>query len=294
MRNLKAAACVCGALTVALGAGACGGSGDSDDGGQAAATTGSTGGCTPKHPGLKTVHSGQLTVALYEAPPFATVKGGKLAGAEGDIIARIAALECLKPTPLMGSAAAAIPAITSGRADTAIGSWYRTAERAKVIALGAPVMKDQMAIVSKDGAIGTIPDLKGKKVGAVIGYLWVDDLKKLLGSSLKLYPSGDAMYRDLASGRLDALIDGVSGIKPQLGKTPVAGAAYKVPPADASVAASQQPGQPQFGVKKDNPALRQALDEDRAALQADHETEKLIVQNGFPAELADPGPPNEL
>jgi polar amino acid transport system substrate-binding protein len=299
MRRIKLATLLVVVLAL-LGLVACGGSddeksSDSGSGASPSADAADTGECKPKHPGLKTVKEGELTVALYESPPFATVKDGKLAGGEGELLNRIAEMECLKATPQNGQAAAVVPSITSGRADTGIGSWYRTAERDKIVLLGAPVMKDQMAIVSKEDAkIETVQALKGKKVGAVLGYLWVDDLKKLLGDDLKLYPSADGSYRDLAAGRIDAAIDGVSVVQLQLKKTPVPGAFSLAAPPDDAVKASTQPGQPQWAVNKSNPELRKALDEDLEELRASGELEKILVENGFPAELADPGPPNLL
>ena len=83
--------------------------------------------CKPKHD-VKTITPGELSVAAYVYPPFSDVKGNTLGGAEGEIITKIAAMECLKIKVVPGAAAAMIPSITAGRADTTIGSWYRTAE----------------------------------------------------------------------------------------------------------------------------------------------------------------------
>jgi polar amino acid transport system substrate-binding protein len=288
MRKTKLGA-LFGVLLASLAVAACGGS-DDDSGGTSASSD-----CKPKHPGLETANSGALTVALYEAPPFATVKEGKLTGGEGEVINRIAEMECLDVKPMNGNAAAVIPAVQSGRADTGIGSWYRTKERSKIVLLGDPVMKDQMTIVStKDNELDSVQSLKGHKVGAVIGYLWVDDLKKLLGNDLKLYPATDNMYRDLAAGRIDAAIDGLSVVELQLQKTPVDGAVSNVPAADEAIAATTQPGQPQFPVNKKNPDLRKALDEDLAELRESGELKEILTEAGFAPELADPGPPNLL
>jgi polar amino acid transport system substrate-binding protein len=251
--------------------------------------------CTPKHPGLKTVKEGFLTVALYESPPFGTLSNGKLGGAEGEIVNRIARMECLKVNPLESVAAGNIPAIISGRADTAIGSWYRTAARAKVVLLGLPEMKDQMVIVSKKGKpFKTIQELKGHNVGAIVGYLWVADLQKFLGSNLKLYQTDDGAYRDVAAGRIDATIDGYSAVKGQLKKTPISGAVVATPPADPAVKASTAPGQPNLPVNKNNPGLRKALDADLLALRASGELKRIVVANGFAASAANPGRPNLL
>jgi polar amino acid transport system substrate-binding protein len=278
-----------GVLLASLAIAACGGSDDDS------ATPSASNDCKPKHAGLKTVTSGTFTVALYEAPPFSTVKDGKLTGGEGEVINRIAEMECLEVKPMNGTAAAVIPAITSGRADTGIGSWYRTKERSKIVLLGAPVMKDQMTIVSTEGnELDSVQSLKGNKVGAVLGYLWVDDLKKLLGGDLKLYPASDNMYRDLGAGRIDAAIDGLSVVDLQLQKTPVDGAVKNVPAPDEAIAATTEPGQPNFPVNKSNPDLRKALDEDLAELRESGELKKILTGAGFAPELTDPGPPNLL
>ncbi len=268
--------------------------GSSSNSGGGTSTTASASSCTPKHPGLKTIHPGALTVAVYEYLPYSTYKGGKLGGAEGEIAQRLAADECLKVKVLYGQAAGAIPAVTSGRADTTIGSWYRTAERAKIVLLGAPEVRDQMAIVSHAPGIKTIQDLKGKKVGAVTGYLWVEDLQKLLGSDLKLYPSTDASYQDLTNGRIDAAIDGATSVPLELKKTGIKNAVMNIPPPDPAVKASTAPGQPQMPVNKNNPNLRAALDDDLAALRASGQLKTIIVKNGFPASAANPGKPDLL
>jgi polar amino acid transport system substrate-binding protein len=276
-----------GAVLAALLIAACG----ADGGGTPAASED----CTPRHPGLELVEDGRLTVAVYEYPPYSTYENGELGGAEGELVTRMAELECLDVNVLYVQAAGTIPAVTSGRADVAIGSWYRTAERAEVVLLGAPIVKDEMTIVSsEDARAETIQELKGKRVGAVVGYLWVEDLQRLLGDGLKLYQSTDATYQDLANGRLDAVIDGGVSVPLQLEKFGIPDAVVSVPPPDESVTASTAPGQPQMPVNKDNPGLRRALDENLAELRENGELRRILKENGFPDSAADPGPPNLL
>ena len=135
--------------------------------------------CTPAH-SFPTIEKGTLTVVLYDLPPFSKLDGKTVSGVDGDIVNAIAEKECLTVKAVAVSAAASIPTVQSGRADLAIAAWYRTAERAKVVSLSDPLYTDQMAIISKDG-VSSIPSLKDRKVGTVDGYLWVDDMKKLLG-----------------------------------------------------------------------------------------------------------------
>ena len=70
-----------------------------------------------------------------------------------------------------------------------------------------PPYLDGMGIVSKTGAT-TVADLeKMNKVGTIDGYLWVEDLKKILGDSLVTYPSSVELKADFDAGRLDADVD---------------------------------------------------------------------------------------
>lgn len=149
---------------------------------------------------------GKLSVVLYDLPPFSKLEGTKVTGVDGDILNAIAEMECLTISAKSVATAANIPTVQAGRADVSIAAWYRTAARAQIVGLTDPIYTDQMAIISKDG-LDSAEQLKGKTVGTVDGYLWVDDMKKLLGDSLKVYPTNLNMNQDLAAGRIDVGID---------------------------------------------------------------------------------------
>jgi polar amino acid transport system substrate-binding protein len=279
------------AAAVMFSLAACGGTSSSGGGGAGGGSGG--GDCKAQHPGVKTVAKGALTVAAYQYPPFSDVTG-ELTGAEGEIIRKIAAMECLKLVVQKGAAASMIPAVQTGRADTTLGDWYRTKERAKVVRLGAPVLADQTTFISKSG-VSTVGDLKGKKVGSVLGFLWNSDLQKLLGSgNVKLYQSPQAEYADLAAGRIDVIVDTYPSAVSTLKKTPIPGVKLKVPPPDPRVQATVHPGQSMFPVSKNNDQLGEALDADVAKLRASGELEKLIKPFGFKPSAAHPGKPSEL
>lgn len=248
--------------------------------------------CKPKHD-VKTITPGELSVAAYVYPPFSDVKGSALGGAEGEIITKIAAMECLNIKVVPGAAAAMIPSITAGRADTTIGSWYRTAERAKVVQLSDPVIADRLILISKAGT-SSVADLKGQKVGSILGFLWNDDLKKLLGGDIKLYETAQAMYADLSAGRIEVVVDTYPSAQSLLKKTPISGLQFKVPPADPAVVSTQKPGQTNFPVSLKNTALADAFNADLAEMRSSGELKKIVVSFGFQAEAADPGQPNLL
>lgn len=245
-----------------------------DSGGDAAAE------CTPAHPGLTTVAPGTLTVAAYEYPPFAGVDGENLTGAEGEILTAIAALECLTVTPQPGAAAAMIPSIETGRADTTMGSWYRTAERAKIVLLSDPVILDQLSLVSVDG-VDSIKGLEGKKVGSTLGFLWNDDLQKVLGDDLSLYENTQSMYADLANGRISVIVDTTPSANSALKNTPIDGVQIKVPAADDRVVATSKPGQTNFPVNLNNQGLVDAINANLATLRDNGTLAKIAEKWGF-------------
>src|SRR5699024_8622573 len=98
----------------------------------------------------------------------------QVSGVDADVAKAIAEAECLKIKVAQVEYATAIPYVISGRADLAIGTYYRTVERGKVVAQSDPIYLDQMGIYSKEG-ISKVSDLEGRKVGTVQGYLWVEE-----------------------------------------------------------------------------------------------------------------------
>lgn len=263
------------ALTAATTAAACGGSGSPSS---------VSAGCKPAHT-FSNVTKGALTVATYDLPPFTKVQGTDLTGVDGDILKSIAKKECQSITVNSMATAAVIPTIQAGRADIAAGAWYRTAARAKVVSLSAPMYIDQMAFVSKDG-ITKVSQLQGRKVGTVDGYLWVADIKKVLSGSVSVYSTPVNMYQDLKSGRIDVGIDSFAS-----GKFNASGLKVEVTEPDPQVAASVQAAQIGFPVPKDNTALLDAINADIAAMHSSGELAKILTANNLPASAADTGSP---
>lgn len=232
-------------------------------------------------------------MSVYSYPPYGYESGGKLAGVDGAIIDDIAAMECLTVKPVPVAAAAAIPDVQTGRADTAMGDWYRTVPRSKVVILGAPVYSDVMGLVSKSG-LSTISELKGKTVGSVLGFLWDADLTKLLGGNMKLYPTDEAAYADLKAGRIQVVVDTPGASEFELKTEGMTGYVFKQVAPDPAVAATVHSAQSMYPVSKSNPGLYSAMAADIATLRANGTIAKVLVANGFPASSANPGPPAML
>jgi polar amino acid transport system substrate-binding protein len=238
--------------------------------------------CKPAHK-FSTVTEGKLTVAGYDLPPYSSQSGGKLSGVDPDIVAEIAKMECLTVEAKWMAPAAVIPTVQSNRADLAVGDWYRTQARAQIVSLSDPIYVDQMGISSKDG-IDTVAALKGKKVGTVDGYLWVEDLKKYLGDSLRIYPSTVNMNQDLKSGRIEIAVD-------SYGSQKVTNPSMKIMVAkpDPAVAASQEAAQASLPVPQANTELLKAINEDLKTLRDNGKLKEILVKNGLDASAADTG-----
>lgn len=243
--------------------------------------------CTPAHD-FDTVRPGQLTVASFDILPYAKVEGRNLTGIDGDILNEIAELECLQLNTVSSTAAASIPTVQSGRADLTAADWYRTEERSKVVTLSAPVYADQMGIISADG-ISTVADLKGKNVGTVDGYLWVDALREYLGDDLKTYANTTNLYGDLKADRIDVVIDSVAA-----GEYNAPDFEVETAEADPAVPVTEQPGQSNYPMDPTNDELAEAIDEDIATLRENGRLAEILEKHGMDPSAADPGEPRLL
>ncbi|GGM83281.1 substrate-binding periplasmic protein [Dactylosporangium sucinum] len=248
--------------------------------------------CTPAHQDVQTVTKGTLTVAHFPNPPFADSEGNKLTGAEGEILARIAERECLTIKIERGAVASMIPSVESGRADTTLGSWYRTAARAKVVSLSDPVLTVYLAIASRKGSgIEQIDDLKGHTVGSAIGSLWVDDVNKLIGNNQKLYDTLESSYADLKAGRIEAILNSQPTALRQIEMAGLQNdVQVVVPKPNNAVQATLQPGQTNFPVNLQNASLLKAINDGLAALRESGEFRKIMEKYGLPAEADEPKP----
>ncbi|KQV41779.1 MULTISPECIES: transporter substrate-binding domain-containing protein [unclassified Rhizobium] len=246
--------------------------------------------CTPKHQ-FSTVEAGTLTVAVTTYVPHSFVDdSGNMKGIDGDIAAEFAKRECLKVKAIAVDPAAAIQYVLSGQADITTGDWYRTAERAKVMSLSAPLYTDQMGIYSKQG-FKTVADLEGKQVGTVQGYLWVADLKNLLGGSLKLYPNSVNMQQDLNSGRIDVAVDGYSTGVVAAQKGALGDVKVNVAAPDERVKATKEAAQAAFPYSLNAKDLGVALDAAIAEMHADGTVVTILKSYGLDGTAADTGAP---
>lgn len=261
-------------------------------------------GCEPAHK-FETVEEGVLTVSAYALPPFSVIhgdslsndgipitQGGTLGGVDGDILAEIAANECLEVKLNSTAAAAVLPTVQAGQADVAAGDWFRTVARSKVLDLPDPVYTDEVGIISADGASDfAVLKEEGRTVGTVLGYMYVDDLRDYFGSSLKLYNSPLTMYQELRNGTLDAGVESAA-----------VGAAYVEGTNLTSVVAvpneairfTLEPAQSTFPVRQGNTALMEALNANIVELRDSGRIAEILEEYGLDPASADVGEPRLL
>ncbi len=255
-----------------------------------AATSASAQPCKPAHE-FKTIAAGKLTVALYEYPPYASAASdGSISGIDSDIVKRVASLNCLEVVPIVVDPAATIQYVLTGKSDVAIGDWYRTAERNKVMGLSYPIYLDQMGMYSKEG-FNTVEALLGKKVGTIAGFLWVPELQKLLGGNLSLYPNPVALAQDLAAGRVQIGVDGYStGVYAQK-RGGYKDIQIKITEPDQRVQASMQAAQAAIVYNKSKVELGKVLDDAIEQLHANGQMAEILKSNGLDPSGAEVGAP---
>ncbi|MFK0009449.1 substrate-binding periplasmic protein [Paenarthrobacter sp. NPDC090520] len=269
---------------VAISLAACGGSGDASAG---------SGDCTPAHKDLKTLTQGELTVASYDYAPATILNGDSVTGMEGDLIAEIAKMECLKVTvSTSGGAGAVIPSVQSKRVDIGSGNWLRTKERTKIVYLSTPLWSDPQAIVSKTGL--TSDDLQGKKIGSVAGNLWNDSMQKWLGDNFKIYQDDESIYGDLKAGRIDALVASAASAKGRFKDAPIEGATVVDVKPNANVPQFATVGQVMLPSALDNDTLGKALDEDIKKLRENGTIKSILEKYGIDPSVGEPGEPSLL
>lgn len=249
--------------------------------------------CTPVHE-FETVTPGTLTIASYDYPPYTLIEGSNLTGIEGDLLNKIAEMECLSVEVMSaGGAGAVIPSIETGRADIGTGSWYRTTERAEIVRLGLPIVNDESAVISTTGL--TSDDLdSGIKVASVAGNLWNDSVQKWLGDDFAIYQDDESIYGDLAAGRIDAIVASAASAVTRFDSNPIDGATVEIVTPNPEVPEFERPGQVNWPSGLDNEALGEAIDADLETLREDGRLIEILEAWGIDPVAGEVGEPDEL
>ena len=190
------------------------------------------------------------------------------------LLTKFAEDNCLRldVQPLAG--AAAVAAMTEGKADVAGGGWYKTAARGEVLGQSETLWYDQAGIVSTD-KLASIDDLTGKKVGVVGGSLFEKPLGEAIGAeSVVSFQSIDAIFQDLEAGRIDAALGSSATLTIQLDDRGNETLKVSSLDPDPQYEVLTKPGEPNYPYTKSNEALGSALNN----FIAESKTEGLIKE----------------
>lgn len=264
------------ALAVVAGLGAC----------TSMTSSSMSGGCEPDHT-FPTVKEGTLTVGMTEIPPFSYSRNGEPAGSDVDIAKEFAAANCLEVDFESIEYSAAVPSVKNERRDMVIGDFYRTQERSEIVGLSAPLYLDELGVVAEE-EITTVDQLEGKVVGTVAGYLWVEDMRALLGDDLNVYSSSVELRVELDAGRLDVAADALGTVVFLFEDSD-----YQISTLepDEAIESTVQPAQSTFPHVKGNTELGQALDAAIEELHSSGRMVEILEANGLQASSADVGEP---
>ncbi|MFD9900293.1 substrate-binding periplasmic protein [Mesorhizobium sp. NPDC059025] len=164
---------------------------------------------------------GTLSVAITGDMPGLVALDGKLSGYDGEILQMAATRLGLKIRPVPMEWSGAIAATQSGQVDIIGGNVAWTRQRADVLIMTDPTAYFQNGITQKIGQNwNSLADLENKKVGSMIGFGFLVELRRLPGLQLMLYDTPDAAMRDLVIGRIDAMIGDPPAIDYAISRNP--------------------------------------------------------------------------
>jgi ABC-type amino acid transport substrate-binding protein len=133
----------------------------------------------------------------------------------------------------------------------------------------------------------TVDDLKGLNMGTVTGYVWVKSIQAVPGATLHAYPTANAVFDDLAAGRIDVgFLDPLLIIAAQKANPGMKIATeYLTPPSLQQVAATPayqyfRPYQTGFYLPKRDTRLEQAISAQIDRMYHDGELAALVQKWG--------------
>lgn len=155
---------------------------------------------------LELIEPGKMIVAFNGDMPGTGWQDGKLIGLDGELMQWLVESLDLEVEPALMEWAAEIASIKARRVDIMHGMMGWNDQRIKVINISDPIYYGGANITQKkSNNWSTVKELEGKTIATIQGFGWIDQLKQIEGSELKLYDTSDAAIRDLLAGRIEAL-----------------------------------------------------------------------------------------
>ncbi len=156
--------------------------------------------------GMELIEPGKMIVAFNGDMPGTGQQDGKLIGLDGELMQGMVESLGLTLEPALMEWAAEIASVKARRVDIMHGMMGWNDQRIKVINISDPIYYGGANITQKkSNNWSTVKELEGKTIATIQGFGWIDQLKQIEGSTLRLYDTSDAAIRDLLAGRIEAL-----------------------------------------------------------------------------------------
>ena len=207
---------------------------------------------------------------------FLDVKTNTIQGAMVDLITAIGEDAGFKVNVQATPFSALIPSLTSNKIDIISAAMLITAQRKEVIDFSDPVFpypEGMVVSVTDNTSYKSLADLKGQVVGAQVGTVYVDFLKKNGEfAEVKVYDSLADILRDVGLGRIKAGFGDAPILKYQLSQNPDFKAKL-VPTYEPKMAGSVG-----IGVRKTDTELLKKINASLAKLNANGTVDKILAK----------------
>ena len=207
---------------------------------------------------------------------FLDVKSNTIQGAMVDLITAIGDDAGFKVNVQATPFSALIPSLTSNKIDIISAAMLITAQRREVIDFSDPVFpypEGMVVSIDDNTPYKSFADLKGQVVGAQVGTVYIDFLKRNGEfAEVKVYDSLADILRDVSLGRIKAGFGDAPILKYQLSQNESLKAKL-VPTYEPKMTGSVG-----IGVRKTDPELLKKINVSLAKLQANGTLDKILVK----------------
>lgn len=210
---------------------------------------------------------------------FLDLKTNTIQGMMIDVVSEVGRRAGFEPQIQPMAFSSLVSSLTSNKVDLLSAALFITPAHEQVMSFSDPIYAygEALIVPRHDGrAYTSLADLKGMVVGAQIGTIYLDALRKAnVASEIKSYDATADLMRDLNSGRIQAAIADAPVVSYYLkeGLYP-----------DTKIVPTWQPtmvGSLGIGMRKDETAVRQRINAALKAMVADGTMQKILSKWGL-------------